>query len=317
MKKIFFIILLLTTKCIAQVNVVGYIQTNGVADYPTHIDSMGKGGYIIAKDTIERNAIPCLRKKYGMACYVQSQQKMYILKDSICANTWVEFSGGTSFSASNGLSIVGNSIKWGGSTISSNVQLDDNTFRSHSIQMGNANTEFFEIDLKAGNIKIEPTTNNNINSDDAEYSRYKILVADTSNGWKLSSIKTNTFDKKYLVAVGTFYIDNNSGTPLPQLTILENTFSNTWSMTWDASAKEFLLSSSVNYTFDNETCVGFSVDGFPHNSYHSDAVGFVFYVHDKQQWAFQILDKNGNPIAPTASLPIYHNISFEIRKYNN
>jgi hypothetical protein len=95
MKKIFFLLfILLGTFSQAQVNVVGYIQTNGVANYPTHIDSMGKGGYMSMQDSFKRNAIPCLRRKYGMAVYVQNLQKLYILKDSSCVNTWVEFSGG-------------------------------------------------------------------------------------------------------------------------------------------------------------------------------------------------------------------------------
>jgi len=104
MKKIFFLLfILLGTISQAQVNVVGYIQTNGVANYPTHIDSMGKGGYMVAANTTEINAIPCLRRKYGMAVYVQDLQKLYILKDSNCNNIWVEFSsggGGTSTSSS-------------------------------------------------------------------------------------------------------------------------------------------------------------------------------------------------------------------------
>ena len=95
MKRIFLaLFILIATSSLAQVNVVGYIQTNGVANYPTHIDSMGKGGYVVVSDTTQRNAITCLRRKYGMAAYVQSEQKLYILKDSNCANTWVEFSGG-------------------------------------------------------------------------------------------------------------------------------------------------------------------------------------------------------------------------------
>jgi hypothetical protein len=95
MKRIFLaLFILIATSSLAQVNVVGYIQTNGVANYPTHIDSMGKGGYVVVSDTTQRNAITCLRRKYGMAAYVQSEQKLYILKDSNCANIWVEFSGG-------------------------------------------------------------------------------------------------------------------------------------------------------------------------------------------------------------------------------
>lgn len=100
MKKIFFLLfILLGSISQAQVTVVGYISTQGVANYPTHIDSMGKGGYMSMQDSFKRNAIPCLRRKYGMAVYVQNLQKLYILKDSNCVNTWVEFSGGGGGSA--------------------------------------------------------------------------------------------------------------------------------------------------------------------------------------------------------------------------
>jgi hypothetical protein len=96
MKKIFFLLfILLGTFSQAQVNVVGYIQTNGVANYPTHIDSMGKGGYIVAANNTERDAIPCLRRKYGMAVYVQADNKLYILRDYGCNNSWSEFTGGS------------------------------------------------------------------------------------------------------------------------------------------------------------------------------------------------------------------------------
>lgn len=100
MKKVFFLLfILIATFSQAQVTVVGYISTQGVANYPTHIDSMGKGGYMSMQDSFKRNAIPCLRRKYGMAVYVQNLQKLYILKDSNCANTWIEFSGGGGGSA--------------------------------------------------------------------------------------------------------------------------------------------------------------------------------------------------------------------------
>jgi hypothetical protein len=96
MKRILLaLFILIATSSLAQVTVVGYVSTLGVANYPTHIDSMGKGGYVVVRDTTQRNAITCLRRKYGMAAYVQSLQKLYILKDSNCANTWVEFTAGS------------------------------------------------------------------------------------------------------------------------------------------------------------------------------------------------------------------------------
>lgn len=105
MKKIiFFFVFFISIKSYSQVDVVGYIRTNGVADYPTHIDSMGMGGYMVVKDISSRNGIPCLRRKYGMAVYVQDNQTLYILKDANCGNDWAVFSssgGGGSSTSSN------------------------------------------------------------------------------------------------------------------------------------------------------------------------------------------------------------------------
>ena len=96
MKKILIIILGLIGFAQAQVNVAGYIQTNGVASYPTHIDSMGKGGYVVVYDTTQRNSITCLRRKFGMAVYTQKDTTLWILRDSSCNNNWIAFTSGIS-----------------------------------------------------------------------------------------------------------------------------------------------------------------------------------------------------------------------------
>jgi len=107
MKKVFLLLfILMSFTTFSQVNVVGYIQTNGVANYPTHIDSMGKGGYMVVKDTNQRNSIPCLRRKYGMAVYSQVQNILYILKDSNCNNIWTQFTSGNG-SSTNGIGTFG------------------------------------------------------------------------------------------------------------------------------------------------------------------------------------------------------------------
>jgi len=94
MKRILFLLFsLIAITSQAQVSLGGYIQPLNNSSYPVQIDSLGKGGYMVARDTTERNNISCLRRKYGMAVYSQAQQKLYILKDSNCINTWVEFSG--------------------------------------------------------------------------------------------------------------------------------------------------------------------------------------------------------------------------------
>jgi hypothetical protein len=95
MKRILFLLFsLIAITSQAQVSLGGYIQPLNNSSYPVQIDSLGKGGYMVARDTTERNNISCLRRKYGMAVYSQAQQKLYILKDSNCVNTWVEFTSG-------------------------------------------------------------------------------------------------------------------------------------------------------------------------------------------------------------------------------
>ena len=62
-----------------QISLTGNITTFGVASYPTHIDSLGKGGFMILPNIITRNAIPTLRRKQGMLVYVQSNDSLYQL----------------------------------------------------------------------------------------------------------------------------------------------------------------------------------------------------------------------------------------------
>jgi hypothetical protein len=80
----------------AQISLAGYIKTLGSADaYPTHIDSLQKGGYRIVKDTVERDAITTLRRKIGMLVYVQDLDSMYILKSGIDNSNWIAYSSGS------------------------------------------------------------------------------------------------------------------------------------------------------------------------------------------------------------------------------
>ena len=60
--------------------------------YPTHLAIFGKGG-LRSVDTIEdRDAIPELRREYGMLVCVKSNQKYYRLEADLL--TWTEFTGG-------------------------------------------------------------------------------------------------------------------------------------------------------------------------------------------------------------------------------
>ena len=77
----------------AQIKLVGNITTSGVANYPTHIDSLSKGGYMSMPTIALRDAIPALRRKYGMLVFVQADGVIYKLNAATLANAdWVAFS---------------------------------------------------------------------------------------------------------------------------------------------------------------------------------------------------------------------------------
>ena len=77
----------------AQIKLVGNITTSGVANYPTHIDSLSKGGYMSMPTIAARDAIPTLRRKYGMLVFVEADGVIYKLNAVTLANTdWVALS---------------------------------------------------------------------------------------------------------------------------------------------------------------------------------------------------------------------------------
>ena len=73
----------------AQIKLLGHITTNGIASYPTHIDILGQGGYMSMPTIADRDAIPTLRRKYGMLVFVQADNVIYKLNDANLANVWV------------------------------------------------------------------------------------------------------------------------------------------------------------------------------------------------------------------------------------
>ena len=80
----------------AQIKLVGNITTSGVANYPTHIDSLSKGGYMSMPTIALRDAIPTLRRKYGMLVFVEANGIIYKLNAATLVNEdWVTFSLGT------------------------------------------------------------------------------------------------------------------------------------------------------------------------------------------------------------------------------
>lgn len=71
---------------VAGTRVIQPIVPNDTDDrYPTHKDLYGHGGYKSVSDLGERDLIPIERQKIGMAVYVVSDTKVYIL--SVCSET--------------------------------------------------------------------------------------------------------------------------------------------------------------------------------------------------------------------------------------
>lgn len=94
MKKIYiflFILVLMNKKLNAQIELTGNITTAGATSYATHIDSLGKGGYMSMPTLNNRNNIPVERRKQGMLVYVQATDSLYKLTSSdVSLNTgWV------------------------------------------------------------------------------------------------------------------------------------------------------------------------------------------------------------------------------------
>lgn len=83
----------------AQVKVLGRIEPNGATDkYPTHVDSLGRGGLMTAASWQERNAIPVERRKAGMLVRVKSASvdSTYTLGVGLANVDWMPFTAGGS-----------------------------------------------------------------------------------------------------------------------------------------------------------------------------------------------------------------------------
>jgi|GEM_PF-4641463 len=96
MKRIFitFILALFTLALNAQVKVLGKIEPNGSTDtYPTHVDSLGKGGLMAVSSWQERNAIPLARRKAGMLVRVKSAtvDSTYTIGGNLANADWRPF----------------------------------------------------------------------------------------------------------------------------------------------------------------------------------------------------------------------------------
>jgi len=65
--------------------------TDTLDQYPTHEDTLGKGGYMILDNIIARDNIPTGRRKNGMLVYISNTDEIYQLKGGIDNSKWVVF----------------------------------------------------------------------------------------------------------------------------------------------------------------------------------------------------------------------------------
>jgi len=71
----------------AQIKLLDFISPASGATNPTHLDSLGKGGYMVVPSITDRNAITPPRRKLGMLVYVQAVDSIYKLNSTSSATT--------------------------------------------------------------------------------------------------------------------------------------------------------------------------------------------------------------------------------------
>lgn len=115
-KLIIAITLLFSINSFSQSGVViaDHLNTIGSALYPTHLDSLQRGGFRVVSTLVERNAITTLRRKIGMWVYVTDSLKVYSLAGGVTNSDWAEVSfgaGGLSYTFPYSVVAPGNAIQ--------------------------------------------------------------------------------------------------------------------------------------------------------------------------------------------------------------
>ena len=179
MKKIillFLIIVSINYNLKAQIALTGNITTAGVAVYPTHIDSLGRGGFMTLPDLTTRNAMPVKRRKQGMLVYVQANDSLYKLNTTDLSNTgWVAMGLLTQQNLSDSL----NSRLKAADTLSLSTRID--------------------LKANAGTISdVTSLLNEKLKITDTSYLLQKIDTASLSNRINL---KSNTTDLDILTSI--------------------------------------------------------------------------------------------------------------------
>ena len=206
----------------AQIKLLSNIITQDATSvYPTHIDSLGKGGFMTLPDLTTRNAIPVKRRKQGMLVYVQANDSLYKLTTvDVSLNTgWLAMglltqqklsdSLNTRLKASDTLSLSTRiDLKANAGTISDVTNLLTNKLNisdtSSLLQKKDTASLSTRIDLKTNTVDfntLATTVGTKFKTTDTSYLLQKADTASLSNRINL---KTNTVDFNTLAtAVGT------------------------------------------------------------------------------------------------------------------
>ena len=181
-QKIILIIIIafIHSKLNAQIKLLSNIVTQDATSvYPTHIDSLGRGGFMTLPDLTTRNAIPVKRRKQGMMVYVQANDSLYTLTtvDVSLNSGWVAMGLLTQQKLTDSL----NSRLKATDTISLSTRID--------------------LKANAGTISdVTTLLTNKINND----TTYLLQKADTASLSNRINLKTNTTDFNTLTTtVGT------------------------------------------------------------------------------------------------------------------
>ena len=230
MKKIillFAILVSINYNLNAQIAITGNITTAGVAVYPTHIDSLGKGGLMTLPDLTTRNALPVKRRKQGMLVFVQANDSLYKLATADLSNNgWVamglltqqkltdslnsRLKGADTLSLSNRINLKANvdNITDMNNALTLKLNIIDTTdlFQkrdtSFLLQKKDTSSLSNRIDLKASITALNNlnTTINNKLAIDTSYllqkkdTSYLLQKADTASLSNRINLKTNTDD---------------------------------------------------------------------------------------------------------------------------
>ena len=143
----------------AQIKLIGNITTNGIAEYPTHIDSLSKGGYMSMPTIALRDAIPALRRKYGMLVFVQADGVIYKLNGVTLANAdWVALSFGATTNVDAG-TLTGTSLNATvtGSSLTSVGTITTGVWSGTAIAIANGGTGATTADAARTNLGLVGT----------------------------------------------------------------------------------------------------------------------------------------------------------------